>query len=86
MVNQSRTETDAEVGYGVRNVCKKYFGFNLDYLGHLEYDSAVWQSVRRKRPLTIEFPSSPLVPNIQRMVGYIVAEQADKMKRAEMGF
>ena len=76
----------AEVGYGVRNVCKKYFGFNLDYLGHLEYDSAVWQSVRRKRPLTIEFPSSPLVPNIQRMVGYIVAEQADKMKRAEMGF
>ena len=86
VVNQSRTETDAEVGYGVRNVCKKYFGFNLDYLGHLEYDSAVWQSVRRKRPLTIEFPSSPLVPNIQRMVGYIVAEQADKMKRAEMGF
>lgn len=85
VVNQSRTETDSEVGYGVRNVCKKYFGFNLDYLGHLEYDSAVWQSVRRKRPLAIEFPSSPLIPSIQRMVGHIVAEQAEKLKRNELG-
>jgi flagellar biosynthesis protein FlhG len=85
VVNQARTETDSEVGYGVRNVCKKYFGFNLDYLGHLDYDSAVWQSVRRKRPLMIEFPASPLVPTIQRMVGQIVAEQAEKLKRAELG-
>lgn len=85
VVNQARTETDSEIGFGIRNVCKKYFGFNLDYLGHLEYDSAVWQSVRRKRPLTIEFPSSPLVPAIQRMVGHIVAEQAEKIKRNEMG-
>jgi flagellar biosynthesis protein FlhG len=85
VVNQARTETDAEVGYGVRNVCKKYFGFNLDYLGKLEYDSAVWQSVRRKKPLATEFPSSPLVPAIQRMVGHIVAEQAEKLRRAEAG-
>ncbi len=85
VVNQARTETDSEVGFGVRNVCKKYFGFNLDYLGHLEYDSAVWQSVRRKKPLAIEFPSSPLVPNIQRMVGHIVAEQAERLKRTELG-
>lgn len=85
VVNQSRTEVDGEVGFGVRNVCKKYFGFNLDYLGALEYDSAVWQSVRRKRPLSIEFPSSPLIPAIQRMVGHIVAEQAEKLKRQELG-
>lgn len=85
VVNQGRTETDTEVGFGVRNVCKKYFGFNLDYLGCLEYDSAVWQSVRRKRPLALEFPSSPLVPALQRQVGHIVAEQAEKLKRSEMG-
>jgi flagellar biosynthesis protein FlhG len=85
VVNQGRTETDTEVGFGVRNVCKKYFGFNVDYLGCLEYDSAVWQSVRRKRPLALEFPSSPLVPAMQKMVGHIVAEQAEKLKRSEMG-
>lgn len=85
VVNQSRTETDADVGFGVRNVCKKYFGFNLDYLGQLEYDSAVWQSVRKKRPLALEYPSSPLIPAIQRMVGQIVAEQAEKLKRSQLG-
>lgn len=82
VLNQSRTEADAEIGFGVRNVCKKYFGLNVDYLGHLEYDSAVWQSVRRRRPLAIEFPSSPLMPTIQRMVGGLVAEQAEKLKRS----
>ena len=85
VVNQTRTETDSEIGYGVRNVCKKYFGFDLNYLGHLEYDSAVWQSVRKKRPLAVEFPSSPLLPTIQRMVGHIVSEQAEKLRRVEKG-
>lgn len=85
VINQARTEIDSEVGYGVRNVCKKYFGFNLDFLGALEYDSAVWQSVRRKRPLTLEFPSSQLIPAMQKMVGHIVAEQAEKLKRNEAG-
>ena len=85
VVNQTRTETDSEVGYGVKNVCRKYFGINIDYLGHLEYDSAVWQSVRRKRPLAVEFPSSPLLPAIQRMVGHIVSEQAEILRRSEAG-
>ena len=85
VINQARTEIDSEVGYGVRNVCKKYFGFNLDFLGTLEYDSAVWQSVRRKRPLSLEFPSSQLIPVMQKMVGHIVAEQAEKLKRGENG-
>ena len=85
VVNQARTEADSEIGFGVRNVCKKYFGFNLDYLGHIDYDSSVWQSVRRKRPLTVEFPGSPLVPTIQKMVGKLVAEQAERIKRNQLG-
>ena len=84
ILNQVRTEADTEIGFGVRNVCKKYFGLNVDYLGHLEYDSAVWQSVRRRRPLAVEFPSSPIMPTIQRMVGSLVAEQAEKLKRMQV--
>ncbi|MCO5143673.1 MAG: P-loop NTPase [Oligoflexia bacterium] len=80
VVNQTRTGTDAEIGFGVKNVCKKYFGINVDYLGNLEYDSAVWQSVRRRKPLAVEFPTNPLVATMQKMVGHIVAEQAEKIK------
>jgi len=85
VINQTRTENDSEIGFGIRNVCKKYFGMNIDYLGHLEYDSAVWQSIRRRRPLALEFPNSSLMPSIQRMVGALVAEQAEKLKRSQLG-
>lgn len=72
IVNQARTQTDIEIGNSVKAVCKKYFGIELDYMGYLDYDSAVWQSVRRKRPLLLEFPNSRLVSNIDRITRYII--------------
>lgn len=72
IVNQTRTQTDVEIGNSVQAVCKKYFGIDVDYMGHLDYDSAVWQSVRRKRPLLLEFPNSRLVSNIDRITRYIL--------------
>lgn len=68
IVNQARTQTDVDIGSSVRTVCKKYFGIDLDYVGYLDYDSAVWQAVRRKRPLMLEFPNSKLVSSIDQIV------------------
>lgn len=67
IVNQARTQTDIEIGNSVRTVCKKYFGIDMDYVGYLDYDSAVWQAVRRKRPLMLEFPNSKLVGNVEQI-------------------
>lgn len=72
VVNQARTQADIDIGFSVKAVCKKYFGIEMDYVGYLDYDSAVWQSVRRKRPLMIEFPNSKLVSNVERIAQYIV--------------
>ncbi|MGZ3696788.1 MAG: P-loop NTPase [Bdellovibrionota bacterium] len=68
IVNQARTQTDIDIGSSVKTVCKKYFGIEMDYLGYLDYDSAVWQAVRRKRPLMIEFPNSRLVSSVDHIV------------------
>ena len=67
IVNQARTQTDVDIGYSVKSVCKKYFGLDLEFTGYLDYDSAVWQAVRRKRPLLTEFPHSRLITNIERI-------------------
>ncbi len=67
IVNQARTQTDVDIGYSVRSVCKKYFGLDLEFTGYLDYDSAVWQAVRRKRPLLTEFPHSRLITSIERI-------------------
>ncbi|MCM2278832.1 MAG: P-loop NTPase [Oligoflexia bacterium] len=72
IVNQARTQTDIDIGFSVKAVCKKYFGIDMDYIGYLDYDSAVWQAVRRKRPLMLEFPNSKLVSSMDRVVQYLM--------------
>jgi flagellar biosynthesis protein FlhG len=68
IINQVRTQADAEVGNSMKIICKKYFGLNLDYVGHLEYDATVWQSVKKRKPLLTEFPHSGLVANFDQIV------------------
>lgn len=72
IVNQARTQADIDIGFSVKAVCRKYFGIEMDYVGYLDYDSAVWQAVRRKRPLFLEFPNSRLVSSIERVVQYLI--------------
>lgn len=78
ILNQVRTHSDIEIGFSVKTVCKKYFGVELDYLGYLDYDSAVWQAIRRKRPVMLEFPNSKLVTSIDRLVDYLLKKHADQ--------
>lgn len=72
ILNQVRTQSDIEIGFSIKTVCKKYFGIDVDYLGYLDYDSSVWQAIRRKRPVMLEFPNSKLVSSIERLVDYLV--------------
>ena len=72
VLNQARTQTDIDIGHSVKSVCKKYFGIDLDYTGFLDYDSSVWQAVRRKRPLVIEFPNSKLVSSFEKIANQVL--------------
>ncbi len=78
VVNQARTQTDVDIGFSVKTVCKKYFGTEMDYVGYLDYDSAVWQAVRRKRPLMLEFPNSRLVSSLDRIVTFMLKRYANQ--------
>jgi flagellar biosynthesis protein FlhG len=75
VINQVRTQADIDIGFSIKSVCKKYFGIHMDYLGYLDYDSAVWQSVRRKRPLLLEFPNSNLVSHFDRILHRLLGKQ-----------
>ncbi len=61
ILNQVRTRTDIELGYSIKSVCNKYFGIQAEYLGYIDHDNAVWQALRKKRPLVIEHPYSSIV-------------------------
>ncbi|WP_417335438.1 AAA family ATPase [Halobacteriovorax marinus] len=68
IINQVRTQADIDIGFSMKIICRKYFGINLDYVGFLDYDATVWQSVKRRRPLLMEFPNSALVNNFDKIV------------------
>lgn len=72
IVNQSRTQSDIDIGFSIKSVCKKYFGIEMDYVGYLDHDNTVWQAIRKKRPLVTEFPQSKLVASIERMTHYLL--------------
>lgn len=68
IMNQVRTQADIDIGFSMKIISKKYFGIDLDYVGYLDYDATVWQSVKKRRPLLMEFPNSSLVGNFDRIV------------------
>lgn len=68
IINQVRTQTDVDIGHSMRIICKKYFGIDLDFIGHLDYDATVWQSVKKRKPLLLEYPHSGLVNNFDQIV------------------
>jgi flagellar biosynthesis protein FlhG len=61
LLNQVRTREDIELGHSMRSVCRKYFGIDANYLGYVDHDNAVWQSLRKRRHLMVEYPYSSIV-------------------------
>lgn len=72
IINMVRSQTDIEIGHAVSSVCKKYFGIETDLLGYIEYDNLVWQSIRKKNPIILEFPNSKLISNFNRIYRKVI--------------
>src|SRR5512133_891175 len=56
VVNQARTDQDADIGMAVVAAWRKYFGLEMDFLGTIAYDDEMWRAVRARRPLLLERP------------------------------
>ncbi len=65
IINQARNRKEAELGFAVRSVCRKYFGLELLFLGHILYDHNVYLSVQRGRPFFSDYPSSDVAECIR---------------------
>jgi len=73
LVNSARSKSDMELGRAVVSVARRRLGAPLRYLGHLEYDEAVWASTRRRRPLLIEHPETRVAKCFERVARAILA-------------
>jgi len=76
IVNQARTAQDAEIGQAIAAAWRKYFGLQMDYLGHIQYDDDLWRVQRARRPLLVEKPDAAAARSFAGLVDSLLALDA----------
>lgn len=72
VLNQVRSRNDIELGISIKSVCRKYFGIDAYFAGYIEFDNAVWQSLRKRRPLLLEHPYSNIVGQFMEITKNVI--------------
>ncbi|HEX7839357.1 MAG TPA: helix-turn-helix domain-containing protein, partial [Kofleriaceae bacterium] len=73
VINSARSKSDMELGRAVTSAARRRLGTPFRYLGHLEYDEAVWASTRRRRPLLTEHPETRIAKCFERVARGVLA-------------
>lgn len=60
VVNNARSQSNHELGYSMKSVCYKYYDLSIDFLASLDYDNAVWQSIRSREHVLVAHPFTAL--------------------------
>ncbi|MFN8792345.1 MAG: P-loop NTPase [Bdellovibrionales bacterium] len=60
IVNAVRSPQQAELGHSMRSVCFKYYDLEVEFSSAIDFDNAVWQSLRNREPVLVAQPFTPL--------------------------
>lgn len=71
VVNQVRTEEEANLAEGMRHACRRYFGVAIDETISIPYEDTAWQAVRRRRPVVQDYPEGRIAQAIDNIVACI---------------
>ncbi len=81
VLNFARSKGDMDLGRDIATAATRRFGIVLPYLGHVEYDDAVWVSLRRRRPLLVEHPESRASKCIEKITRRVLGLEADSARK-----
>jgi flagellar biosynthesis protein FlhG len=72
VVNQARTDRDADLGPGIVMAWRRHFGIAIDLLGTVEHDDEVWRAARERRPLLPSRSPGLAARSLARIAGRLV--------------
>lgn len=75
IINQARRPEDKDLGPFIKRGCYDYFGFEVNYLGHVGYEECVFDSIRDRRPLTIHQSNSAPVKEMERCLHGLITKR-----------
>ena len=76
IVNGVRTAQDIKLGFAVSKVCHRYFGIEAEYLGYVNHDDAVRQSIVARKPVTECAPTSDAAIYLQRIARKLIGRRS----------
>ncbi len=77
IINDVERKEDIKLGFAVASVCRKYFGFEAEYLGYVNHDESVRKSVMQGRPLVDYRESSDAASYIKRIAHKLVQSMTE---------
>jgi flagellar biosynthesis protein FlhG len=77
VVNDVSSAEDVKLGFSVASVCRRYFGFDADYLGFVNHDDGARKAVRACRPLVDLSPRSDAAVYFARIARKLLAPRKD---------
>ena len=84
VVNQTRLRADLELGDWMETVARRRLGVRLDYIGYIDSDDTVWNTLRAGRPLLVESPGTKASRNIEKIARRLLAIDAGKHRRKSL--
>jgi flagellar biosynthesis protein FlhG len=81
VMNQTRLRGDLELGEAIRTASRRRLGVSIDYIGHIDYDDSVWNSVRMRRLLLVESPGTKSAKTIEKIARRLLAIESGKTLR-----
>lgn len=68
VLNMVRNNNDILLGASIKSVMMKYLGVPIQYSGYIEYNDAVWKSVREGRPFMLNYLATVCAKQIEIFV------------------
>ncbi len=82
VLNKIRSSQDILIGSSMKSIFMKYLGINAQFAGYIEYDDAVWRSIRERRPLMLNYSLSRVAKEIGVFTENLLYEREMKISRS----
>ncbi len=80
IINQVFEPSDVKLGDGMKVVTKKFFGLDMNLLGHLYHDTQVIQSLKQKLAYYQTFPQCRNATYLHRLAARIITKREQELR------
>jgi len=81
ILNKIRSSDDIFIGFSMKSTFIKHLGVNTRFVGFVEYDDAVWRSIRERRPFMLNYSLSRSAKEVEVFTENLLQGKEVKLSR-----